>query len=69
MLQENDAMIRYNFRADRSRQISAMIARLADCEIEPNKQVKNIRYVCFSVYDSNWELPVAFPQLQVKNNL
>lgn len=69
LLQENDAMIRYNFRADRSRQISAMIARLADCEIEPNKQVKNIRYVCFSVYDSNWELPVAFPQLQVKNNL
>jgi bisphosphoglycerate-independent phosphoglycerate mutase (AlkP superfamily) len=62
-------MIWYNFRADRSRQISAMIARLPDCEIEPNKQLKNIQYVCFSRYDSNWELPVAFPQNEVENNL
>lgn len=69
LLKENDAMIWYNFRADRSRQISAMIARLPDCEIEPNKQLKNIQYVCFSRYDSNWELPVAFPQNEVENNL
>jgi len=68
-LKENDAMIWYNFRADRSRQITSMIARLPDCEIEPNKQIKKIKYVCFSGYDSNWELPVAFPQTEVTNNL
>ncbi len=69
LLKENDSMIRYNFRADRSRQISSMIARLPDCEIEPDKRIKDIYYVCFSSYDSDWELPVAFPQLQVENNL
>jgi 2,3-bisphosphoglycerate-independent phosphoglycerate mutase len=69
LLKENDAMVRFNFRADRSRQISSMIARLPDCEIEPDKRVKNIEYVCFSSYDSDWKLPVAFPQLEVANNL
>ncbi|HKL44586.1 MAG TPA: 2,3-bisphosphoglycerate-independent phosphoglycerate mutase [Candidatus Absconditabacterales bacterium] len=69
LLEKGDAMVWYNFRADRSRQISSMIARLPDCEIEPDKQVKDIYYVCFSSYDSDWELPVAFPQLQVENNL
>jgi len=68
-LEKEDAMIRYNFRADRSRQITSMVARLPDCEIEPEKRVKDIYYVCFSSYDSDWELPVAFPQLQVENNL
>ena len=62
-------MIWYNFRADRSRQISSMIASLPDCEIEPKKQIKDIYYVCFSSYDSDWNLPVAFPQLEVINNL
>jgi len=69
LLKENDAMIWYNFRADRSRQITSMIASLPDCEIEPNKQIKKIKYVCFSGYDSNWELLVAFPQTEVTNNL
>ncbi len=69
LLEKEDAMIRYNFRADRSRQITSMVARLPDCEIEPEKRVKDIYYVCFSSYDSDWELPVAFPQLQVENNL
>ncbi len=69
ILKKEDAMIWYNFRADRSRQLSSMIARLPDCEIEPDKQVKKINYVCFSSYDSDWELPVAFPQKEVINNL
>lgn len=69
LLKKDDAMIWYNFRADRSRQISAMVARLPDCEIEPDKRVKDIKYVCFSSYDSDWKLPVAFPQLKVENNL
>lgn len=69
LLKKNDAMIWHNFRADRSRQISAMIARLPDCEIEPDKRIKDIKYICFSAYDSDWKLPVAFPQLEVTNNL
>ncbi len=69
LLKKKDAMMWYNFRADRSRQISSMIARLPDCEIEPKKQIKDIYYVCFSRYDSDWNLPVAFPQLEVINNL
>lgn len=68
LLKDNDSFIWYNFRSDRSRQITAIINGLDYCPIKPEKSVK-VHYVCFCSYDSNWNLPVAFPQQVVKNNL
>ncbi len=68
MLQENDALIWYNFRSDRSRQITAMINQLDFCPVKI-PDTPHVYYVCFSSYDSNWNLPVAFPQEQVVNNV
>lgn len=70
LLQDKDGMIWYNFRTDRSRQITAMINRLEYCPKSdlPEKSV-NIHYTCFSSYDSSWTLPVCFPQEKVSHNL
>jgi len=68
LLKDKDSFIWYNFRSDRSRQITAMLNRLDYCTELPEKEVK-LHYVCFCSYDSNWTLPVAFPQEKVKNNL
>ncbi len=67
-LKDNDSFIWFNFRSDRSRQITAMINSLDYCTEKPSKPV-NVHYVCFCSYDDNWKLPVAFPQEKVTNNL
>ena len=68
LLRDGDSFIWYNFRSDRSRQITAMLNKLDYCPELP-KNVPKLHYVCFSSYDSNWKLPVAFPQEKVTNNL
>jgi len=68
LVRDNDSFIWYNFRSDRSRQITAMMNSLPFCTEKPNKSVR-VHYVCFCSYDDNWKLPVAFPQQKVKNNL
>ena len=45
-----------------------MINQLDYCPEIPEKKV-NLHYVCFCSYDSNWTLPVSFPQEKVENNL
>ncbi len=68
LLKDNDSMIWYNFRSDRARQITAMINGLDYCDEKPAKSV-NVHYVCFCTYDDSWNLPVAFPQERVSENL
>jgi 2,3-bisphosphoglycerate-independent phosphoglycerate mutase len=68
LLKDGDSFIWYNFRSDRSRQITAMINGLPYCTEKPRKLV-HVHYVCFCSYDDKWKLPVAFPQQHVKNNL
>lgn len=68
LLKDGDSFIWYNFRSDRSRQITAMINSLDYCPDKPRHRV-DVYYVCFCSYGSNWDLPVAFPQEKVKNNL
>ncbi len=65
-IKDNDSFIWFNFRTDRSRQITSMFNNL-NCSVE-HKKVK-LHYVCFSSYDDSWTLPVAFTQTQVENNL
>lgn len=68
LLKDKDSLIWYSFRSDRARQITAMINGLDYCTEKPKNKVK-VHYVCFCSYDSNWKLPVAFPQEKVKDNL
>lgn len=69
LLKENDSFVFYNFRSDRARQITAMIAGLSYCPEKPDDFVPHVHYTCFCRYDPMWTLPVAFPQHKVVNNL
>ncbi len=68
LVKDKDSFIWYNFRTDRSMQITAIFNWLDYCPLKDFKKV-NIHYVCFSQYDDSRTLPVAFPQLEVENNL
>jgi 2,3-bisphosphoglycerate-independent phosphoglycerate mutase len=67
-IQDGDAVIFFNFRPDRARQLTAALAIAGFDEFPvPNRPV--IDFVCFSVYDVTFPLPVAFPPQKHKNIL
>ena len=67
-LEDGDAFISWNYRSDRTRQITYALTQR---EFEKFKRTRfpNLHFVCMSVYDQNLDLPVAFPQQKVDNNL
>lgn len=68
LLKDEDSMIWFNFRTDRSRQITAMFTGQNMCPDEYKSEIRPI-WVCMSRYDDQWDLPVAYLPEEVKNNL
>ena len=66
-IRDGDAFVLWNFRSDRARQITYALTQLDFTGFE--RRLLDIRFVCMSVYDQNLDLPVAFPQAQVNENL
>jgi 2,3-bisphosphoglycerate-independent phosphoglycerate mutase len=64
-MRDGDAVVFFNFRADRARQITAALA--SRCEerfagqLERRKVPRLASFVCFTEYDATFDLPVAFP--------
>lgn len=69
LIDDNDAVVDWDFRSDRERQITAAITVKSFNKFNRNKVLRNIYYVCMSEYNKTFRLPVAFQQLVVKNNL
>jgi 2,3-bisphosphoglycerate-independent phosphoglycerate mutase len=67
-IQDGDSCIFFNFRADRARQITRALA-VPGFEEFPAPERPQIDFVCFTLYDKTFELPIAFPQLRHKNIL
>ena len=67
-VKDGDAVIFFNFRADRARQLTRALA-VDDFDGFPVPDRPKVDYVCFTLYDQTFGLPVAFPQLQHKNIL
>ncbi|MGH7812889.1 MAG: 2,3-bisphosphoglycerate-independent phosphoglycerate mutase [Candidatus Binataceae bacterium] len=65
---DEDAVICFNFRADRARQLTAALA-LADFNGFQRPRMAKIGYVCMTEYDRTFNLPVAFPPEEVRNTL
>ena len=65
-----DAMIFFNFRADRARQITRALG-LADFEEfeRPAEHPSDLYFICMTDYDEDFDLPVAFPKLYIENIL
>lgn len=68
LIKNEDSMIWFNFRTDRSRQITAMFTGQDLCPDEFKSKVRPF-WVCMSRYDDDWKLPIAYLPQEVKNNL
>jgi 2,3-bisphosphoglycerate-independent phosphoglycerate mutase len=67
-IDDGDAVVFFNFRADRARQLTRALA-VHDFDGFPAPERPRVRFVCFTVYDQTFGLPVAFPQLRHQNIL
>ncbi|MFH1788140.1 MAG: 2,3-bisphosphoglycerate-independent phosphoglycerate mutase [Candidatus Altiarchaeota archaeon] len=67
-ISDGDAVIFYNFRSDRSRQITYALTKEEFDKFDRGGRL-DIHFVCMSEYADDLDLPVAFPQLVVENNL
>jgi len=59
-IQNGDSVIFFNFRADRARQITAALA-VPGFDDFPVANRPHAHFVCFTVYDKSYPLPVALP--------
>jgi 2,3-bisphosphoglycerate-independent phosphoglycerate mutase len=67
-IQENDAVIFFNFRPDRARQLTNALA-VPGFGGFSTSQRPNIHFVCFTLYDATFPLPIAFPKQHHTNVL
>jgi len=84
-IRDRDVVINFNYRADRARQITRVLARNSgltvnggkdlpkaaelDAEIPRNLVPNNIHYVCMTQYDKNFTLPIVIPPESMDNLL
>ena len=67
-LDDGDAVIFFNFRADRARQLVRLLADI-EPEWEFDTPARDIRLVTMTQYDKTYDLPVAYPPEQPANTL
>jgi len=67
-IQEGDAVIFFNFRPDRARQLTRALTISGFSEFDVSSRPQ-IDFVCFTVYDRSFPLPVAFAPRDHKNVL
>ena len=70
---DGDAVVFFNFRADRARQLTNAITdvkpELFEDALERKKQVRPACFVCMTEYDADYGLPIAFPLQTPRNGL
>jgi 2,3-bisphosphoglycerate-independent phosphoglycerate mutase len=67
-IQDGDAVIFFNFRPDRARQLTSPLAIPGFAEFDVSGRPQ-IDFVCFTVYDRSFPLPIAFAPHNHKNVL
>jgi 2,3-bisphosphoglycerate-independent phosphoglycerate mutase len=84
-IRDNDVVINFNYRADRARQITRVLARNSgltanggadlpkaaelDAEIPRGLVPTGLHYVCMTQYDKNFKLPIVIPAESMDNLL
>ncbi len=66
-IEDQDVVIFFNFRADRARQLTRALTDPNFSEFEREKFPNLAYFVCMTLYDETFELPVAFPPEHLKN--
>ena len=67
-IEDGDAVIFWNFRSDRARQITYALTQ-PEFDKFQRRKFPGVHFTCMSVYDQSLGLPVAFPQEKVENNM
>ena len=67
-IKDDDAVIFFNFRPDRARQLTRALT-IPDFKEFPVDDRPRAEFVCFTMYDNTFNLPVAFPPRQHRNVL
>ncbi|MBW1641863.1 MAG: 2,3-bisphosphoglycerate-independent phosphoglycerate mutase [Deltaproteobacteria bacterium] len=62
---DGDGIIFFNFRADRAREITRAFTEPDFTEFERDPMPKLCEYVCMTLYDESFNLPVAFPPIHM----
>jgi len=65
LIRDGDAVICFNFRSDRARQISRALTDEAFDGFE-RKSCPRVHYACMTEYDESLGLPMAFPPVEMK---
>jgi 2,3-bisphosphoglycerate-independent phosphoglycerate mutase len=68
-LSEGDAVIFFNFRPDRARQITRALTFKEFSEFERGGYRPEIYFACMTEYDATFNLPIAFPPGRLENIL
>jgi 2,3-bisphosphoglycerate-independent phosphoglycerate mutase len=84
-IRDNDVVINFNYRADRARQVTRLLARNSgltanggadlpkaaelDLEIPRSLVPTGLHYVCMTQYDKNYKLPIVIPAESMDNLL
>lgn len=68
-LNDGDAIIFFNYRPDRAREITRAINKEDFDGFERKKVLKNIYYICMAQYDETFNLPIAYPSQKLTNIL
>jgi 2,3-bisphosphoglycerate-independent phosphoglycerate mutase len=66
---DGDAVVFFNYRADRARELSRALTQDSFSEFARGPRPKLGRYVCMTQYDAKLKLPVAFAPQSLHNNL
>lgn len=67
-IQDNDAVVFYNYRSDRARQLTAAFADKAFNKF-PTKKFKDLVFATMASYDDSVETKVLFPDVAIPNTL
>ena len=69
-IEDNDAMVMYNFRPDRAREITRCFVDDEFDGFERKKKINNLKYVCMTQYDATMpNVEIAYPPETMKNTL
>ena len=66
-VRDGDAVIFFNFRADRARELTRAFTEQGFDRFRRSAPPVLSTYVCFTTYDRTWSLPVAFPPHRIQS--
>ncbi len=69
LITDNDAIIFFNYRADRAREITGAFVLPEFDKFTRSKYLKNLLFVGFTEYEKRLPIEVAFPPEKIKNTL